>query len=63
MSRPIDVGTTSTSERIAAMQAFREEDYKVNVNFVPVIYCEGWHKFFTEINGSSDQETKKQLAT
>jgi len=48
------------------MQAFREAGYEVDVNFAPVIYCEGWledwHKLFTEINEVSYQETLKQLA-
>ncbi len=65
MSKLVDVRTTPISDRINVINNFTEADYKVNVNFSPVIFYEGWIEDwllpFEELNDKLNEKTKKQL--
>lgn len=65
-SNLVDVRTSPTGERIAAINDFVDAGYEVNVNFGPVIVKPGWQADYAELfemlNGALSPEAKAQLA-
>ena len=65
MSKLLDVRTSPISERIAAIEDFRQAGYEVHLNFSPIVVYEGWTKDWAELLDQVDQSistaTKEQL--
>lgn len=66
LARVIDVRTSPVTERIAAINDFVDAGYEVNVNFAPVIVCDGWQRdyadLFTLLDDTLSPTAKAQMA-
>ncbi len=66
VARVVDIGTSSMTARIEAINAFVDAGYEVHLNFSPVIIFEGWTAAYTElfrqVDAALSPKAKEQLA-
>ncbi|WP_390625361.1 spore photoproduct lyase family protein [Paludisphaera soli] len=62
----LDVRTTPIADRIAAIDAFVEAGYEVQLNFSPVVIDDGWladyAELFDQVDAGVGEKAKRQLA-
>ena len=66
MAKLLDVRTSAIADRIAAVDAFLDAGYEVQLNFSPVVIADGWleayAELFDQVDAGIGDRAKRQMA-